>query len=327
MSPTQEGKLTKGEMEALLQATRDEEPTSFESRPESGRRVQKYDFRQPSRFNRSQLEKLKTLNEPLVQNANSHAARVLRTSVKTQLVSIEQMKWENMLEEMGDAVAGFVFNMAPHGRHGVVTLDKQFACAALERMMGGEASAEAPALIEFTEVDVHVLAHLVSHLLSPLPQLWVRLGMFQVEVGPFMLDLQALDLFAPDEDFLQICLLIQSGVGSGRVALCVPFEAVRSLPPESDESQAVVAATEEETEAGLRESLSRTRVQLTALLGTADVTVEHLLRAEPGDVLLLDKHVGTRLDVKINDRVKLRGLPGVRNGNYAIKVIAEDVDR
>jgi hypothetical protein len=37
MSPTEEGKLTKGEMEALLQATRDEEPAP--ERPDAGRRV------------------------------------------------------------------------------------------------------------------------------------------------------------------------------------------------------------------------------------------------------------------------------------------------
>jgi len=325
MSPTQEGKLTKGEMETLLQATRDEEPAA--ERPDNGRRVQKYDFRQPSRFNRSQLEKLKALNEPLVHNANTHAARVLRSSVKTQLVSIDQMKWENLLDELGDAVAGFVFKMAPLGRHGVIAVDKQFACAALERMMGGQAGEGEPALIEFTEVDVQVLSHLVTHLLSPLPQLWGRLGAFQVEVGPFMPELQSLDLFAPDEDFLQVYLLMQSSVGSGRIALCVPFESVRSLPPESDEAQAVVAATEAETEAGLRESLSRTRLELTALLGTADIKVESLLRAEPGDVLMLDKRVGGRLDVRINDRVKLRGLPGVRNGKLAIKLIVEEQER
>jgi flagellar motor switch protein FliM len=322
MSPTEEGKLSKSEMEALLQATREEEPAP--ERPEAGRRVQKYDFRQPSRFNRSQLEKLKNLNEPLVQNASTHASRMLRSSVKTQLVSIDQMKWENLLDELGDAAAGFVFTLAPLGRHGVAALDKQFASACLERMMGGQGAGADAALIEFTDVDVHVLAHMVTHMLSPLPELWARLGSFQVEVGSFMQDLQGLDVFTPDEDFLQVCLLMQSSVGSGRISLCVPFDAVRSLPPESDEAEMVVAATEEETAAGLRESLSRTRMELTALLGTADIKVESLLRAEPGDVIILDKRVGNGLEVRVNGLVKFRGLPGVRNGKVAIKLILEE---
>jgi flagellar motor switch protein FliM len=322
MSPTEEGKLSKSEVEALLQATREEEPAP--ERPEPGRRVQSYDFRQPSRFNRSQLEKLKTLNEPLVQNANTNTSRMLRSSVKTQLVSIDQMKWENLLDELGDAVVGFVFTLAPLDCHGIVALDKQFAAAALERMMGGQPPADNAALIEFTDVDVHVLAHLVTHVLAPLPDLWARIGAFQLEVGAFLQDLQSLDLFAPDENFLQISLLLQSTVGSGRVAVCVPFEAIRSLPPENDEAEHPVAAGAEETAAGLRESLSRTRLELTALLGTADIKVGSLLQAEPGDVIMLDKRVGSGLDVKVNDKVKLRGLPGVRNGKIAIKLIMED---
>ena len=322
MSPTEEGKLSKSEVEALLQATREEEPAP--ERPESGRRVQDYDFRQPSRFNRAQLEKLKALNEPLVQNANTHASRMLRSGVKTQLVSIDQMKWENLLDELGDATAGFVFTMAPLGAHGIVAMDKQFAAAALERMMGGQPPAEDAALIEFTDVDVHVLAHLITHVLAPLPALWARVGSFQVQVGAFLQDLQGLDLFAPEENFLQISLLLQSTVGSGRVAICVPFEAIRSLPPESEESEHVVAAGAEETAAGLRESLSRTRLELTALLGTADIKVGSLLQAEPGDIIILDKRVGSGLDVKVNDKVKLRGLPGIRNGKIAIKLIMEE---
>jgi len=322
MSPSEDGKLSKSEVEALLQATREEEPAA--ERPEAGRRVQSYDFRQPSRFNRSQLEKLKGLNEPLVQNANGHASRMLRSSVKTQLVSIDQMKWENLLDELGDAVVGFVFTMAPLGCHGIVAVDKQFAAAALERMMGGQPPADNAALIEFTDVDAHVLAHLVSHVLAPLPELWSRLGNFQIEVGAFLQDLQSLDLFAPDENFLQISLLLQSTVGSGRVAVCVPFEAIRSLPPEAEEAEHTVAAGAEETAAGLRESLSRTRLELTALLGTADIKVGSLLQAEPGDVIILDKRVGSGLDIKVNDKVKLRGLPGVSNGKLAIKLIMED---
>jgi len=321
MSPTEEGKLSKSEMEALLQATREEAPPE---RPEAGRRVQPYDFRQPSRFNRSQLEKLKKLNEPLVQNATRHVARMLRSSAKTQLVSIDQMKWDNLLDELGEAAVGFVFVMAPLGHHGVAAMDKQFAAGALERMMGGQPEAEDAALIEFTEIDVHVLAHLITHLLAPLPELWARIGSFQIEVGTFLQDLQGLDLFPADEDFLQISLLVQSAVGSGRVAVCVPFEAVRALPPESEEAEHSVAEGEAETAAGLRENLLRTRLELTALLGSADIKVEGLLRAEPGDVIILDKRVGEGLDVMVNDKVKFRGLPGVRNGKIAIKVITEE---
>ena len=68
MTPAEEGKLSKDEMDALLEATREdeqqqqEEEEEEEVRPgpaEPARRVQGYDFTQPSRFNKSALEKLR----------------------------------------------------------------------------------------------------------------------------------------------------------------------------------------------------------------------------------------------------------------------------
>ncbi|MGD2174220.1 MAG: FliM/FliN family flagellar motor switch protein, partial [Candidatus Brocadiaceae bacterium] len=304
MSTPEEGKLSKEEVETLLEATQQEEEEPVE-RSEPTRRVHGWDFQQPSRFSKTQLEKLRRINDALAQNATSHASRLLRSNVKTQLVSMDQMKWENLLEEAGDTVVGFVFLMEPLGYRGVAAIDSEFAAVLLERMMGGQADAGEAATLEFTDLDVRVLASFIKGFLEPLPELWSNIGEFDVQLGSFARDLQTVDLFTATDDFVQFCFLMQSSVGSGQISLAVPFQAVRALPPDTDESERSLAGADEAMDAAVRENLKETSVELTVLLGSADIKVGRLVQIEPGDIIVLDSRIGDALRVKVNDKVKL----------------------
>ncbi len=329
MSSGAEGKLSKEEVETLLQATQEEEeqrtqPAGAE-RAEPSRRVHSYDFTQPNRFNKSALEKLRRINDQLTEAANTHASRLLRTSMKTQLVSMDQMKWENLVEEVGESVVGYTFTMEPLGFHGLLSVARPFAGTCLDRMMGGPGEASEVAT-EFTDLDVRAFAKFAWGFLEPLPEVWQNVGEFSATLGRFVGDLPGLDLYAPREDLFQLSFLMQGNIGSGQVALTVPFQAVRSLPPQSQEPEHehAVAAGEEAVAAGLRESLRRTSVELSVVLGSTDIRVARLVRAEPGDVIVLDTRIGDPLKVKVNDRVKFRAYPGLSQGKYAAKLIMEE---
>ena len=323
MTPTENGKLSKEEVTALLEATREEElPVE---RAEPARRVHGYDFLQPSRFKKADLEHLRKINDGLTQNITAQTSRLLRTSVKTQLVSMEQMKWENFLDEAADGCVGFVVTLEPLGWQGVLTIERQFAAVCLDRMMGG-AGLPAEADDQFTGTDARAFACLARAFLAPLPDLWQNVGEFQVALGPFVQELATMDLLAPDEDLFQLCFLVQGTAGSGQVTLSVPFLAVKSLPPRSevDEPDLGVAAGEAAAKAGLRENLNRAYVQLAVVLGTTDVKVQNLVAVEPGDVIVLDTCPGDPLDIRLNDAVRLRGHPGIAKGKYAVKLITEE---
>ena len=322
MSEAEGGKLSKEEVEALLEATREEEPPPVE-RPEPVRRVHGYDFTQPSRFNKSELDQLRKINDELPQAATDRCSRLLRTSIKAQLVSMDQMKWENFLEETGESVVAFVFALEPIGHRGVLTIDRGLASAALDRMMGGPGEMPEGA-VEFSELDVRTFSRLAWVFLEPLQRLWHDLGEFHVVLGKFLHDLPSSDLYPPDEDLFQLCFLLQGNIGSGQVALSVPFQAVRSLPPQERESEQNVAETAEAVSESLRENLRDTQVELTVLLGSADIKVGSLVRVEAGDVITLDRRIGDALAVRVNDKVKLRGYPGVADGKYAIKLITQE---
>ena len=138
-----------------------------------------------------------------------------------------------------------------------------------------------------------------------------------------MQELRSLELFPPDEDMFQVSFLLQGNVGSGQIALAVPFEAVRFLPPDEEGGGHAFAASGEAAKSWLEESLRRVPAELTVLLGTADVKVNRIVRMEPGDVIVLDKNIADAVDVRVNDRVKLRGFVGSSKGKLALQLANE----
>jgi len=313
-------KLTQEEMDALLAAAGQGEAGE---RHDHARRVHTYDFTQPSRFNRSQQEEVRKISEGFAQRAAENLSRLLRTAVKLQLAGMDHLKWENLVNESGEETVAFLLDLKPLGRRGLVVFQRPLVAACLERMTGGQA---APGQVDatLTALDLRIFGSFVRALLKPLPKAWERLGPFEVAPGPAVQDMQSLDLFSNTEDMFQLNFLMQGAAGAGPVALVVPFEAVRNLPPKSDEEgEETVADTRETAEQRLRASLNETPVELTVLLGAADLKVERLVRARPGDVIVLDKPITRPLDIRVNDRVKLRGYPGVSSGKLAVRVVSQ----
>jgi len=319
MTPSDDGKLSEEEVAALLQATVEEESPA--ARSARGHRVQGYDFHQPSRFSRAALEKLRRLHDDFCALGGTAAASYLRGGVKIQLASMDQMKWEHVVEEAGDSVVAFVLSIEPLGFSGVATLDARFAGACLERMMGGTPESAGASPADLSAVDVAVLRAFLAAFLEPLPPAWERIGKFRFEPGAFVQDLQGISLFAGGEDFFQVSFLVQGGVGSGQIALSVPFEAVRALPADLEEEPAPEAGADEATRAAMRQSIEAVDVEVAVLLGSADIKLARLVRAEPGDVIVLDTRVGEVLNIKVGDRVKLQGFPGILQGKYAARIL------
>ena len=338
MTPGEDRKLTEDEVDVLLRATEEDEEdapvaSSGPSEPlellepsgsaEPVRRINAYDFQQPNRFSKAELEELRILNEDLLREAAEGAGLLLRTNVKVQLVSMDQMKWENLLEEVDESSVTLMFSMPPFAYQGLLTVDRTFAIACLDTMMGG--GGEPPDVeAELTQLDMQTFRRFACVFTDPLPAVWGDMGEFQVEMGEWVTDLEGLDAFTPEDDMFQLSFLVQSPVASGQVHLSMPFEAVRLLPRQGDESGDDQAeGSRPDAAAGAYPNLERARVDLSVVLGMADIKVSNLVEVAPGDVIVLDTCVGDALTVRVNDKAKLRGLPGLINGKLAVKMITE----
>jgi len=319
MTPPADRKLSKDEVAALVEHI-EKKGEAAPERPEEPRRVESYDFFRPSRFTRSELEKLRRININLASRAGLNASRLMRSAVKAQLVSVEQMKWQSILDEIGEGSVGFGFEMTPLEHRGVVTMKAPFAGSCLDRMMGGEGAAKSGEG-GFTDLEAKIFRRFVLGMVAPLPDLWRDVGKFEIQLGAYAQDVQSIGIFPPGEDMFELVLLMQSEMGSGQVAIAVPFDVVRSLSPSTVGPRQTAATSPEAVQAALRDNLQMAPLAVSAVLGTAEIGVRRLLTLEPGDVLMLGTNIEDPLDVRINDKVKAWGYPGIARGRVSVKLI------
>lgn len=314
-------RLSEEEMEALLH--RGASPGGNEGDAEAlPRRVEKYDFFQPNRFSKSELERLRRMHSHLPQRAGQALSRLLRSNVRMQLRAIEQTKWDYVLEESAEGAVGYVFRMEPVGRRGTVVLENSLARACLGRIMGTGIEKEEG--VGFSELEAQVFRRFVAAMLSPLPELWQKIGDFSIEPGRYARDLRLISVFASQEDLFRLSLAFQGSAGEGQIDIFVSFDVLRRMTPRDEEARA--GETDRATQTALRRSLQRARLELAVLLGRADVPTEELLRLQRGDVVVLDGSPEEPVEIRVNDRVKARGYPGLSGQRLAVKLAGERPD-
>lgn len=323
MSEEDEQKLGQDDIEALL-AQEDEEEEEAAGSPDGSSpvRVEEYDFLDPSRFNRSELEKLKRISSNLAQRAVQPLSRLLQSRVQMQLANCDQTMWQYMVEDFSPSAVGYEFSMVSLDGQGVITMGRPFARGCLELLTGGPGDAADDDLDEdeFTETDARILAHVAECVVEPLPDLWSRLGDFSVEFGGFLSDIDSAAAFAPAEDMFQISLLCEAEFGTGDIAICVPFELIRDLPELMGMGKEGKKGMEEEDQRAVRRKISNVPLELTVELGRALLPARDVLDLGPGDLVVLNSGVNHNLRISVNGHHKMHGRPVLRRGNKAIKI-------
>ncbi len=326
MSEKGKQKLSRDELSELLNLR--EKATATAEPAEDGRRVSRYDFSQPSRFNKSELDSLRKINESLAQGVAGGLSKLMEAGLKVRLEEMDQMKWGDLTEDSGDCGPGFAFKMDPGNYDCAFLIDRKLAVHCVDRLTGGMGPLEAEETEDEKEAEAAVLTPLEQKLLvkiagcflHKLPEIWAGAGPLEVAAGEFVDDLSDYGLMSPEEDVFWVSFLVQSTIGTGRAGLAVPFQAIQSLPPSSHQTGRNVARSNEDVEKSLRGSLEGSPVTLTAVLGNTDMKVRNLLNIETGDVLLLGKAIDARMDLLINKRPKMKGYVGISSGKYAVKI-------
>ncbi len=312
-----EQKLGDEDIAALLDQDEEEE-AGTETSDTSSSRVEEYDFLEPGKYNRSELEKLKGISSNIPQHAAQPLSRLMQTKVTMQLASCDQTMWQYMVEDFGDDIVGYSFRVPPKNYRGLLTANRSFCGACLEVLTGAEEAEAEPE--EITAMDARVFSHVVKHILEPLPDLWSELGDFSIELKEFIPDLESGAPFSPGEDVLQLCLLAEGEFGAGDVMICVPFEMVRDLPQLMEESNQAGSQPDEETRRMLREKVQQVPVDLEVELGRALLPARDILQLSPGDAVVLGTSVDEPLNIRVNNEPKLKGRPVRSQGSLAIKI-------
>uniref|UniRef100_E6PZF6 Flagellar motor switch protein FliM n=1 Tax=mine drainage metagenome TaxID=410659 RepID=E6PZF6_9ZZZZ len=164
--------LKQDEIDALFQAARSTTP---EAAPEIKARVLSYNFASAGQISTDQLRAISMLNDLFARNLTHNLSAWLRTRLQVNLVSAEQITFNEFLLRIPEIAYVSSVRLEPLGALSVLHLDLAVAPPMVDLLLGGEG--QPGPLRELTDIEEAIIASVVEIVCRELTTAWQPVGL------------------------------------------------------------------------------------------------------------------------------------------------------
>ena len=280
--------LKQDEIDALFSAARSSTPDA--ERSEVRARVAPYNFSSAGQISTEQLRAISMLNDLFARNLTHNLAAWLRTRFQVNLVSAEQIQFNEFLLRIPEISYVASVRLEPLGALSVLQLDLALAPPIIDLLLGGEGK-NGP-LRELTDIEESILGSVVEIICRELTSAWQQVGLsFNFERR--QMQTQVARVMAVTEKTLCLSFEIRMPHSSGLLNLAFPAvvanTVLRRLTSDWGRNRRHAGETRTRMETTARRIRFGGSLQLPNFRLPAS-TVENL---EPGTILRLDLPANT----------------------------------
>jgi flagellar motor switch protein FliM len=302
--------LKQDEIDALFEAARNSTPEAVQT--EVRARVVPYNFSSAGQISNEQLRAISMLNDLFARNLTHNLGAWLRTKFQVNLVSAEQIQFNDFLLRIPEISYVASVRLEPLGALSVLQLDLALAPPIIDLLLGGEG--KNGSLRELTDIEESILASVVEIICRELTAAWQPVGLsFNFERR--QMQTQVARVIAVNEKTLCLSFEIRMPNSSGLLNLAFPAVVANTIlrrltsdwnrrRRHGDDTQARMGGQARKIHFGC--SLQLPTVRLAAS------TIEHL---EPGMVLRLDLPANTLPILRVGGQ-QLTEAGAVRQGPH-----------
>ncbi|HEY1901615.1 MAG TPA: FliM/FliN family flagellar motor switch protein [Terracidiphilus sp.] len=280
--------LKQDEIDALFQAARS---TASDAGPAEVRaRVVPYNFSSAGQISTEQLRAISMLNDLFARNLTHNLAAWLRTRFQVNLVSAEQIQFNEFLLRIPEISYVASVRLEPLGALSVLQLDLALAPPIIDLLLGGEG--KDGALRELTDIEEAILGSVVEIICRELTAAWQPVGLsFNFERR--QMQTQVARIMSVTEKTLCLSFEIRMPHSSGLLNLAFPAVVantiLRRLTSEWGRRRRHAGDTRARMEAAAR----RIRFGASLQLPTVRLAASAIENLEPGSILRLDLPANT----------------------------------
>ncbi len=317
--------LSQTEIEALLASLPLEDGGALAAEPASvpAKQARTWDFRKPDKFSKDHLRSLLALHQNVARLASSALSARLRASVTLRVTSVDQGLYEEYIDLLPAQSVVSVVTLKPLEGNVIMELQPELALVMLDRLLGGT-GAGVDSDHEFTDIEMALVRNIGRTLLECVREAWTNLQ----EVDPAIVDVstspQLVHICAPSDIVIIVLIEVQMADHLGTISLCIPHLVLEPLMQRLSAQAWVVSnrrhSATPQTRAQIRGNLRRAQLKVTAVLGETRVTVEELLQLQEHDVLILGAGAVRQVRMRVGNRDKFTGTPGLIGGRLAVKI-------
>jgi flagellar motor switch protein FliM len=308
--------VSKGEIEAAA------EPSDHVG---SSSRLSAYDFRRPERVSKEQLKGLQSLFEAFAREMSIALPTFLRTVVRIDLISIDQLTYDEFVLSISRPTSLAVINMAPLEGNAVVELSPSMVFPIVDRLLGGKGLVlHEPR--ELTEIEDRIVYRILLMMLDCLRRSWEQLVEFRTSVLAQESDPLIVQIVAGSEMVILVGYEIHVGEAVGTMNVCIPLLVLTPILDSISQQAHYRRRTSEEVAQRTREQatriLKKVKLPVDAILGQAHLPLDEIANLQVGDIIQLDADVKAPIVVEVGGSPRFAAQPGRRGEKSAVQLTA-----
>jgi flagellar motor switch protein FliM len=280
--------LKQGEIDALFQAARSSIPDAGPVEVRAS--VTQYNFSSAGQISTEQLRAISMLNDLFARNLTHNLAAWLRTRFQVNLVSAEQIQFNEFLLRIPEISYVASVRLEPLGALSVLQLDLALAPPIIDLLLGGEGK-EGP-LREMTDIEESILGSVVEIICRELTAAWQPVGLsFNFERR--QMQTQVARIMSVTEKTLCLSFEIRMPHSSGLLNLAFPAVVANTILRRLTSDWGRTRRHAGDIRARMEAAARRIRFGGSLQLPTVRLAASEIENLQPGSILRLDLPANT----------------------------------
>lgn len=318
--------LSQDEVDLLLDAVSKGDVEVEEKPYERGveaRDMMHYDFRRPERVSKEQLKGLQSLFEMFARELSIALPPFLRTVIRVDLVSIDQLTYDEFILSISRPTSMSIINMSPLDGNAVIELNPAVTFPIVDRILGGTgAGLNTPR--ELTEIENRIVNRIVLMILDSLRRSWDQLVEFRLSVVAQESDPLIVQIVAGSEMVILVAYEIHIGGTVGSMNMCIPLVVLTPVLDQISQqtrfTRRMSPALAEMTRSLITQTLMRSAVDVDAILGRTHLPLDDIAKLQVGDVVPLGTAVDDPVLLEVGGLARYKARPGRRGEHSAVQI-------
>ena len=282
-----------------------------------------YNFRRPDKFSKDNLRALRDIHREFSKAISLVLSGYLRMRVEIEIVSVDQLTYEEFVRSMPSPISVGVFEFEPLSGQILLGISFEVISCIVNRMLGGVGSIDAQTR-ELTDIEKALAKKVINIIIKQLEDSWNAIIPVSGKFISLDDNYQSIQVATAGEIVALLTFEVQiQGKHFGLFSICFPYPVLETVLGHLStqhifQTKGLVASNDERMK--MISKINTSNVDVRVQFGQCSITLDDFLQLSEGDILKLENRVQDDLIVKINGEKKFFARPGTLKDKICVKI-------
>ena len=282
-----------------------------------------YNFRRPDKFSKDNLRALRDIHREFSKAISLVLSGYLRMRVEIEIVSVDQLTYEEFIRSMPSPISVGVFEFEPLSGQILLGISFEVISCIVNRMLGGVGAIDTQTR-ELTDIEKALAKKVINIIIKQLEDSWNAIIPVSGKFISLDDNYQSIQVATAGEIVALLTFEVQiQGKHFGLFSICFPYPVLETVLGHLStqhifQTKGLVASNDERMK--MISKINTSNVDLRVQFGQCNITLDDFLQLSEGDIIKLDNKVQDDLIVKVNGEKKFFARPGTLKDKICVKI-------